>query len=102
LQLRIDTDRDLLTSLSLEMSADGRTRDSIDGNEAWQPTWYVAPSDNDSGVRFELAVLRRDLIELPLEAGQSWFVSLRLLEAGQPSWDDPLPRAAEWLRVVFD
>ncbi len=102
LQLRIDTDRDLMSSLSLEMSASGRTRDAIDGNDAWQPTWYVAPSDGESSIRFELAVLRRDLIELPIHPGQSWFVSLRRLEANESSWDHPLPQPANWLRVTFE
>ena len=99
LQLRLDTDRDLATSYSLEVTPNGQTCDSIDGILAWQPTWYVAPSRSELQVRFEIAISRRDLADRPIEPGQTWFVSARVLRPTDPSLNTPMPRAAEWVRV---
>lgn len=102
LQLRIDTDRDLISSLSLEMSPGGGTRDSVDGDLTWQPTWYVAPSRFPQEVRFELAVLRSDLVASAIESGDRWLVSLRVLEAGEDPSDAPLPAAHRWISLRFE
>ncbi|MGI9470174.1 MAG: YCF48-related protein, partial [Rubripirellula sp.] len=74
LQLAIDTDRDLMTSMQLQVSASGRTRDAIDGNPNWQPTWYRDTQRTGESVTVEIAILRRDLVELPIPAGDVWFL----------------------------
>ncbi len=101
LQLRIDTDRDLATSYNLEVTPHGQTCDAIDGILAWQPTWYVAPSRSEERVRFEIAISRQDLVDQPIEPGQAWFVSPRVLGPADPDLDTPMPRAAEWVRVQW-
>ena len=99
--LSFDTDRDLMTSMQLQVSDGGRTSDSIDGNPAWQPTWYVDTRRDQEQVSFELAILRRDLVELPIPAGESWYVSAKTLAAGENQIDPVLPDPLEWTRVIF-
>ncbi len=101
LRLCIDTDQDLLTSMQLQISDAGRTHDAIDGYDAWQPTWYVDSHRGEQFVDVEMAILRRDVIELPIHAGQSWFVSAELLPAGIVTPWQAMPDAGDWLRVVF-
>jgi hypothetical protein len=101
LQLRIDTDLDLLTSMQLELTETGLTRDGIDGHLNWHPDWYVASHRDGQSVDFEVAVLRRDLTDLPIHAGQRWFVDAQVLSAGQPSRWRPIPEASDWRSVVF-
>ncbi len=38
----IDLDRDLMSTMQLQISEAGRVHDAIDGQAAWQPTWYPA------------------------------------------------------------
>jgi hypothetical protein len=49
----------------------------------------------------EIAILRRDLTELPIQVGSRWFVAGELLPAGKPTPWRPLPNPADWLQVVF-
>lgn len=100
-QLRIDIDRDLVTSMSFEFHDLGGTRDSIDGVIQWQPTWYLATHRQQDEVTIELAILRRDLVELPITRGDSWFVSLRPLPSGQPTMQPAMPDPGDWIRVDF-
>ena len=51
-QLSIDVDQDLITSYQLEITDAGRTRDSVDGRTAWQPTWYLDVQRADAVVTF--------------------------------------------------
>ena len=101
MQVRIDTDTDLLTSLQFEFTDAGRTHDSVDGFAAWQPSWYVAAKRTADDVHFELAILRRDLTDLPIHPGESWFVSTRPIPAGTETPAQPMPAPNEWTRVVF-
>ena len=64
MQIRIDTDRDLLTAMQLQVSDSRRTHDCIDGLPHWSPTWYFASKRNNDQVSFEIAILRRDLVDL--------------------------------------
>ncbi len=101
IHVSIDTDLDLLTSLNFAFSRGGRTHDSIDGYPQWQPTWYVASQQTGGLVVTELAILRRDLVDLPLIAGQSWFVKTKTIAAGEPSFLPCMPRPSDWKRIVF-
>ena len=101
IQVSIDTDLDLLTSCNFQFSRGGRTHDSIDGYPQWQPTWYVASQQSGGFVVTELAILRRDLVDLPLVAGQSWFVKAKTMAAGEPSFFQCMPRPSDWKRIVF-
>ena len=101
LRLRIDTDRDLLTSYRFEVSASGQTYDAIDGDRSWNPTWYRETRQQKGRVTIEMAILRRDLADLPIHAGESWYVSAQALAAGTGSKPMILPNPGQWLRVDF-
>jgi hypothetical protein len=100
-RLCIDTDLDLLTSMQLEFTENGLTCDGIDGHLQWHPDWYVASHRDGESVDFEVAVLRRDLTELPIHATEQWFIDAHVLSAGQPSSWRPMPAAGDWRSVVF-
>jgi hypothetical protein len=99
--LSIDTDRDLLTSMQLQVSGSGLTHDAIDGNAAWQPTWYVDIHREQDLVNIEIAIERRDLIELPIPAETTWFLSSRLLSRGEENPTTVVPVPQRWTRVRF-
>ena len=101
MQLRIDTDRDLVTSMDLQVTDAGRTRDAIDGVDVWQPTWYVATHRDREHVVFELAIQRRDLVDLPISPGESWFLSAMPLAAGDEGETQAIVDPKQWQRVVF-
>ena len=97
----LDIDRDLMTSMELQFTDAGRTADSIDGNPAWQPTWYVDTDRNENQVSMELAILRRDLVELPITPGESWYISAEAIQAGAARQEQALPEPSKWNHVIF-
>jgi hypothetical protein len=101
LRLRLDTDRDLMTSMQLQVSAAGRTHDAIDGNPDWQPTWYVDTKQADGQVIIELALSRYDIADLPIPAGETWYASVDLIPAGTKTYDPIIPNPETWKRIVF-
>lgn len=101
LRISIDTDQDLMTAYQLQVTPSGKTRDSIDGQAGWQPTWYVAVQEAGESLHFELAVLRRDLTELPLQPGQSWFLSAAVVAADTETSLPPIPDPTLWKRITF-
>ena len=100
-QLRIDTDRDLLTAMELQISGSGRTRDAIDGNTRWQPTWYLDIHRESELVTIEAAIERRDITDLPITPGASWFISPEVLTRGAASSSTVIPDPRKWVRVIF-
>lgn len=100
-RIRFDIDRDLTTSMQLQVSAAGRTHDAIDGNPAWQPTWYVDTRRHDDKVIIELALSRHDIADLPITANEVWFTSIEVLPAGFVPREVVIPDPQEWERVVF-
>ncbi|MGB7328839.1 MAG: hypothetical protein WBD31_28430 [Rubripirellula sp.] len=111
MRLCLDIDKDLFTSMQFQASAARRTHDSIDGNAAWQPTWYLDVHETKSAegtgtTTFEIAILRRDIIDLPIQADSpwgetSWFVSAMILNAETKSPTPVMPNPSDWVRVVF-
>jgi hypothetical protein len=101
MQLWIDTDRDLLTTMQLQVSDARRTYDAIDGLPHWNPTWYVDSKRSDDQVSFEIAILRRDLVDLPIHAGESWYISAQPIRAGSTPGGTTLPKPGNWMRVTF-
>ncbi|MCG8650031.1 MAG: hypothetical protein MI861_09365, partial [Pirellulales bacterium] len=101
LQIEIDLDSDLLTAMQLEVSESGRTHDAIDGNTAWQPTWYVAVRRDGEHLYIEIAILRHDLIDLPIHSGQSMFLSTKLIPAGEKTVWKAMPDPKHWFRIHF-
>ncbi len=102
LQFWIDVDRDLASAMQLQVSDAGRVHDAIDGCSAWQPTWYPAIRRDERLVTFEIAILRRDLVDLPITASESWMILAQPLRANQspPSLVSPSP--GDWYRVIFE
>ena len=101
IQFRIDTDRDLLTSMQLQISGSGRTHDAIDGNARWQPTWYLDTRRENTLVTIEIAIERRDIVNLPITAGSSWYISPQVRPSGEPHPADVLPNPQHWVSVLF-
>ena len=99
-RLSLDVDRDLLTAMHLTMTDAGRTRDCIDQYAYWDPTWYVAPNRSNGMLTFEIAIRRRDVTDLPIVPGESWFLSASPVDADS-SPEQVLPNVAKWTRVVF-
>ena len=99
-ELSIDPDKDLTTSLNLRVTDAGRTADSIDQFNHWQPTWYVDTRRDSDKVAIEIAVLRRDLVELPITPGESWFISAKNIVANEGE-STLIPDPSVWRRVVF-
>jgi hypothetical protein len=101
MRVSIDTDRDLMTAMQLSVSDGGRTHDAIDGNPRWQPTWYVDARREDDKVTFEMAILRRDVVDLPITAGESWFVMATPIRADSAKHETSVPTPRQWMRVIF-
>ena len=99
-ELSIDTDRDLLTAMQFAMTDGGRNHDAIDGRDAWNPTWYIASSRMGDTITFEIAITRRDITDLPIVPGESWYISARPVSAGADR-DTAMPRSKDWTRVTF-
>ncbi|TWU57042.1 Ycf48-like protein [Rubripirellula tenax] len=102
----IDTDKDLFTSMQLQSTLTRRTHDSIDGNPAWQPTWYLDVARQDERTTMEIAIQRRDIVDLPIATDSpfgenSWFVSAKILAAMSVAKDELIPVPTDWIRVVF-
>ena len=107
LRLRLDVDKDLLTSMQFQTTTSRHTHDAIDGNAAWQPTWYLDVNRGSDTTTFEIAILRRDVLDLPIETDSpwgetSWFVSAEILTAGTHAINNIMPDPSEWIRVVFE
>lgn len=97
----IDVDCDVMSAMQLQVSDAGRVHDAIDTHDAWQPTWYPALHRDADTLTLELAILRRDLVELPITAGASWFLMAKPLRAGQSCDSFITPDPDQWSRVVF-
>ncbi len=97
----IDIDRDLMSAMQLQVSDAGRVHDAIDGQPAWQPTWYPAVRRDARHVTVEMAILRRDLVDLPIAPGESWMMLAKPLKAGQSTSPTIAPDPNDWYRVVF-
>lgn len=102
LKICIDTDRDLLSSMELQVTASGKVFDSIDGCKHWQPTWYPAIQTTTDTQTFEIAILRRDLTDLPIASDERWFLAIRSIEADQKQSSSFLPAPEKWLQVKFE
>lgn len=106
-KLCLDTDADLWTSHCIEVTDQGRTRDTIDGDPSWQPTWYVDVYRTDSTLTFEMAIDRKDIaadLELGLdsELGPRWFVHAAILQPGTQATQTLFPSPSGWRSLRFD
>ena len=91
-----------MTARQLQISGSGRTHDAVDGNETWQPTWYLDIHRKNKLVTIEIAMERRDITELPVTRGASWFISPQIRTSGEAYPIPVIPDPQHWLRVVFE
>jgi len=101
LRLSLDSDRDLITSMQLQVSDSGRTHDAIDNNAHWQPSWYVDTRRSDRDVIVELALSRHDVAELPIPPGEVWYASIERIPAGTSTPHSIVPDPSKWKRIIF-
>lgn len=99
--LRLDVDQDLLTSFELEVTADRLTRDRINGDPAWQPTWYVACKQSDTATQFEIAIQRSDLVDLPVGPLSDWYVDASIMTPGERRRTLAMPEPQCWTTLQF-
>lgn len=95
-----DVDRDLMTSMNLSFTRDGRTHDDIDGNARWNPTWYVASDQTGDHVTTEIAIELSSL-GIELKPDESWFIRTQVISAEQPRRFEMMPDALNRVRVDF-
>ncbi len=62
IRLRIDLDRDYATWFELAWNRDGETSDQFNDIRSWNPVWYVAVSETESGWNAEIAIPRSELL----------------------------------------
>lgn len=103
MRISIDIDRDLITSMQLQATDARRTHDAIDGNPAWQPTWYVAVDRTPAAVTYEIAIVRSDLMPRGESTDEPpvWFIKAEVLRAGQANDWHVIPDPKRWARVKF-
>lgn len=102
LKICIDTDRDLLTRMELQVTATGRVHDAIDGCKNWQPTWYPAILSNGESITYEIAILRRDLTELPIAPSEKWFLAVSPVSGGLKNQTHMIPQPENWMQITFE
>lgn len=98
--LGLDLDRDLLTQFHLAFTTDGRTHDDLDGNDRWNPTWYVASSESEQFVTTEIAIDRSSL-QCPIQSGDRWFLSVLAVAAGTTRPYEIMPSPLRRVRIDF-
>jgi hypothetical protein len=103
LKLHLDTDADLWTSHCIEVTDQGRTRDTIDGDPSWQPTWYVDVRRANSLVTFEMAIDRKDIsTHSSDDLNNAWLVRAQWGHPSQQATSGLFPSPDGWRSVRFD
>ena len=100
IEISLDLDHDLMTSMRFATTDAGRTFDAVDQHTQFDPTWYIDVAREGTTVNFELAIQRRDLLDLPIVPGQSCLISARCVRANEVR-TSVMPSPDEWLRVEF-
>jgi hypothetical protein len=102
LGLWFDVDRDTMTSFQLQTTTKLLTHDAVDGNSAWQPTWYVSSTDDQTRTVFEIAIQLSDLVQTVPEPGDAWFCKAECLPAGMPTQLPLRFDPTHWFRFQFE
>ena len=100
LQLGIDLDRDLVTSMNLALARNGQTHDDLDHDPRWNPTWFFASEEFAGWVTTEIAIEQSSL-GVTIAPGQQWFLNAQVLSAGTANHTDWMPRPQTRVRVDF-
>lgn len=87
----LDLDRDYTTYYHLAIDYRGFTRDACLGDASWNPTWYVAASQDAHSWTVEVAIPLNELALQPPQARDAWALGLSRIMPGQgmSSWNKP-------------
>jgi photosystem II stability/assembly factor-like uncharacterized protein len=75
-ELWLDVDRDFVSFFQLAVDEEGRTHDACWGQDAWNPTWYVATSRDDTFWTVEAAIPLVELCQEAPSSGTTWAVGM--------------------------
>ena len=94
--IRLDTDRDYTTAFELTVDSRGWTHDSCCSDSTWDPSWYVATSNDDTFWTVEAAIPLVELVDKPISRAEVWAVSVRrtIPRVGYQSWAGQRTRVA--------
>jgi hypothetical protein len=92
--LKLDVDRDYSTAYEFTVDSRGWTHDALDGDATWNPTWYVAASNDQSSWTAEAAIPLAELVDKPPAARDVWAVAVRrtIPRTGYQTWSAAKPR----------
>lgn len=95
--LFLDVDRDFTTAWELTVDSSGRTHDACWGDATWNPTWYVAQSEDAKTWRIEAAIPLSELTNEPIQSKHVWAIGLRRVIPNQrvESWSSPASKSAD-------
>ncbi|PQO30582.1 hypothetical protein C5Y96_14015 [Blastopirellula marina] len=84
----LDLDRDYATSYCLSVDYRGRTADSLSGNLAWNPNWYVAADQDAATWTVEAAIPFKELSGQLLKPGDTWGMAVQrvIVSEGTEAW----------------
>ena len=84
----LDLDRDYATSYCLSVDYRGRTADSLSGNMAWNPNWYVAADQDATTWTIEAAIPFKELSAQALQPGDTWGMAVQrvIVSEGTEAW----------------
>ena len=91
IELLIDVDRDYTTYYRLAIDHRGWTNDSCWGDSTWDPKWFVAARQDDSGWTVEAAIPLAELTGRPPQPRDAWAIGIQRVVpgAGFQSWTTP-------------
>lgn len=95
LTLFLDLDRDYTTAYRLEVDARGLVAESCWDDRTWDPKWYVATSQDDSGWRLEAAIPLEELTDDRMLTGGAWAFNLMRVVPGHGVSAFSLPASPE-------
>jgi photosystem II stability/assembly factor-like uncharacterized protein len=86
--LKLDVDRDYTTAFEFTLDSRGWTRESCNGDPAWNPTWYVAAANDESSWTVEAAIPLAELVDKPPTAHDVWAMAARrtIPRTGYQTW----------------
>jgi len=90
-ELLLDIDRDYATYYRLTVDHRGWAADACAGVAGWNPEWYIATAEDESGWTLEAALPWKELCEHPPTDQTVWALGLQRIVpgAGFQSWSQP-------------
>jgi hypothetical protein len=107
IEIYLDVDRDAVTHWALAIDYQGGASDRLNDDPSWNPQWFVAGKDDDSGWSAEAAIPLNSLSQPPATSGTSWCLGVQRIMPGYDweTWFQPAPvesRPAEFGLLRFE